>query len=311
MDFNNYKIILTEGAVIERIRREFSFPMDNSILNAELVFTKDGKDILNKIYKEYIHIAIKFDLPIIILTPTWKVNSDNCKESNRELNKTITECCSFLNTIRDNYPDYKKNIFIGGLVGCKNDAYNAKLALEKEEAYNFHKKHISILANQNIDFLIASTLPALSESIGIAQAMSETMLPYILSFVLNKEGNLLDSNSMELVISNIDNSSFRKPDNYMLNCIYPETLNTALLKISTENIRDRVLGIQANTSVLSPQELEGLSYLDTEEPAIFAKKIANIKNKYNLKIIGGCCGTNEKHIDEIAKLCTFNKSQLY
>lgn len=54
MNFNNYKTILIEGSIIERIRREFSFPMDNSILNAELVFTKDGKDILNKIYKESI-----------------------------------------------------------------------------------------------------------------------------------------------------------------------------------------------------------------------------------------------------------------
>ena len=53
------------------------------------------------------------------------------------------------------------------------------------------------LADAGVDFLLAATLPAVDEACGIALAMQTTGLPYIISFVINRRGRILDGLSLE------------------------------------------------------------------------------------------------------------------
>jgi S-methylmethionine-dependent homocysteine/selenocysteine methylase len=54
----------------------------------------------------------------------------------------------------------------------------------------------SLRRSGDVDFLLGATLPAVSEATGIAIAMAETNIPYIISFVINREGKILDGNSL-------------------------------------------------------------------------------------------------------------------
>lgn len=296
--------LITEGSIIERLKREFHYPLDELLSNALMIYDDEGEILLEKIYREYIDIAKSSNLPIMLLTPTWRANKERTIKANVDVKKINTDAFNFLNTIRKSYGDFSKMIFIGGLTGCKGDAYKPGEALNTEEAYLFHKEQMQILANAGVDFLFASTLPALSEAKGIAKAMSETKISYIISFVIRDDGSLLDATPLPEAIKMIDNSLSTPPTFYLTNCIHPDVLHSSFLNVKDEEniLQKRLFGIQANASSKRPEELDMLEELDADTPANWAKGMIDLNKKYNLKILGGCCGTDAKFISSIVEL---------
>ncbi len=136
-------------------------------------------------------------------------------------------------------------------MGCKGDAYSSKGTLSKKESYEFHSKQTEEFNDENIEFLFAGIMPEINEAIGMAQAMSETEYPYIISFMVRKDGCLIDGTPISEAIKIIDSEAARKPLCYMTNCVHPTNLLKAL---SCDNNRDRpelnrFKGIQANASI--------------------------------------------------------------
>lgn len=301
---NFFPHIITEGSVIERLKREFNYPLDKYLSNALMIYDDKGKIILEKIYREYIDIAKSADLPIMMLTPTWRANKERAINANADMEKINIDAFNFVNTIRKSYESFSEKIFIGGLTGCKGDAYKPEETLDENEAYLFHKEQMHVLANAGVDFLFASTLPALSEAKGIAKAMSETKISYIISFVIRDDGSLLDTTPLPEAIKIIDNSLSTPPTFYMTNCIHPDVLNSSFLNVKDEQniLQKRLFGIQANSSSKRPEELDELEVLDQDTPANWAKGMVDLNKKYNLKILGGCCGTDAEFISSVVEL---------
>jgi len=189
-------------------------------------------------------------------------------------------------------------------LSCKGDAYKPKEALDENEAYLFHKDQINALAIAGVDFLFASTMPAMSEVKGMAKAMSETDIPFIISFVIRDDGILLDGTALIDAIKIVDGFVITKPIFYMTNCIHPNVLSKSLSKIKEdENIlAKRLFGIQANASDKSPEELDTLDELHADSPQNWAKGMVDLNKKYNLKVLGGCCGTDARYISSIVDL---------
>ena len=55
-----------------------------------------------------------------------------------------------------------------------------------------------------------------------------------------------------------------------------------------------------NGSRLSPEELDGRAETDAESPESFARSSLTMAERFDLSIIGGCCGTDERHIRSLA-----------
>ncbi len=138
-----------------------------------------------------------------------------------------SDAVTFLKEIRETWENWSSNIFIARLVGCKNDSYKPHEGLSKKDAKTFHAWQINQLSGTGVDFLLGITLPALPEAQGITLAMSETRLPYIISFVINRESNILDGTSLERSFQDIDAACHRPPLGYMINCAHPSFLNAA------------------------------------------------------------------------------------
>ncbi len=299
-----YPHIITEGSVIERLKREYKYPLDDFLSNTIMIYEKDGKSLLEKIYREYLNIAKSSDLPIMLLTPTWRANKERTSKANVDMKLINNDAFAFVDNIRKSYGSFSEKIYIGGLTGCKGDAYKPEEALSVNEAYAFHKDQMQILADAGVDFLFASTLPALSEAIGIAKAMSETKKDYVISFVIRDNGKLLDGTFLTDAIRIIDDSVSTPPLFYLTNCIHPDVLHKSFLNLKDENdiLRKRLFGIQANSSNKSPEELDTLEELDADTPANWARGMVDLNKKYNLKILGGCCGTDARFISSIVDL---------
>jgi homocysteine S-methyltransferase len=301
---NSESLTLMEGALVERLRRDASVELDPSILNAGLVYSDEGRSALGRLYRQYLDIGRDHDLNMLTLTATWRANPERLKLAGFDESMDVnSDCVSFCRSIRDEYGEYARKVFIGGLMGCKGDAYKPEEALSAGEAAAFHLVQASSLADAGVDFLFAATLPALSESIGIAAALAGLSVPYVLSFVLMPTGHLLDGTSVNQAISVIDSSINPAPLFYMANCVHPRVFGNAMAADSRISPRtcERLIGLQANTSTRSPEELDGLEFLDSDDPDSFSEAMLELNRRFGTRILGGCCGTDDRHIRSIAR----------
>jgi len=291
------KLILIEAAIVERLRRSGHVALHPRLVNATLIYDESGRAELRKIYQSYIDIARNGNLPLLLCTPTWRANRERVIESGVDENINV-DAVKFMNELRRKQGSYTSKIIIGGLIGCKNDCYKPEEALSSIEAAEFHEWQITQLAKANLDFLIAETLPDLQEAIGIAKAMMKTNVPYIISFVINRNGDVLDGTPLVDAIRELDNSVGIEPLGYMVNCAYPEFLNAASQPIQ---LFDRLIGYQANASALDHAELDNCSELQMEDLATWGNEMLNLNKQYGVNILGGCCGTGVDHLKYLVR----------
>jgi S-methylmethionine-dependent homocysteine/selenocysteine methylase len=83
------------------------------------------------------------------------------------------------------------------------------------------------------------------------------------------------------------------PLGYFINCSYPSFLNPKTL---SEKVFERLIGIQANASSLSHAELDGSTELKSESVSEWGSLMVQLNRDFGLKVLGGCCGTNGKHL---------------
>lgn len=290
--------ILMEGALGERLKREYYLNFDNYVAMAKLIYNPNGRFSLRSLWQEYISIAIKYGLPFLATTPTRRANKERVEQAGYNP-AIIIDNVRFLRKIQQ---ESNLEMYVGGLMGCRGDAYTGKDTLSERDARIFHKWQADLFFTAEVDFLYAGIMPTLPEATGMAQAMSETGLPYIISFTIQKDGKLIDGTTIYKAISTIDNSVDEKPICYMTNCIHPSIVYEALSQPFNQNtlVKERFLGIQANTSPLSYAELDGALNLQCSDPTQFAEEMLKLRNISNIKIWGGCCGTDNRHMEQVA-----------
>jgi len=295
--------VLMEGAVVERVRRGAPFLFDPLLANAPLIYGDAGRALLRQIYSEYIDIGRMYALPLLSLAPTWRANPDRLAASafaGRDLNG---DAVRFLQEIRRGSGDFGAMVYIGGLMGCRGDAYKPQEALSRESARAFHAVQARALSDAGTDYLLASTMPEIHEALGIAEALASTGCPYLVSFIVRPSGCLLDGTPLDDAMSSIDDQVVPRPLGYLVNCVHSSTLESALSAPPGRRALDsgRLLGLQANTSFKSPEELEGSEELVGEDPEVFASGMCALRTRFGLRILGGCCGTDGGHIAALAR----------
>ena len=295
--------VLMEGAVVERVRRGAPALFDPLLANASLIYDEAGRALLREIYEEYIGIGRVHALPLLSLAPTWRANPDRLAASafaGRDLNG---DAVRFLQGIRQDSGDYVANVYVGGLMGCRGDAYKPQEALTREAALAFHVVQARALSAAGADYLMASTMPEIHEAVGMAEALASTRCPYLLSFIVRPSGHLLDGTPLDDAVMQVDEQASPAPLGYLVNCVHSSTLDAALCAPPGQRALDtgRLLGLQANTSARSPEELDGSEELDGEAPETFASGLCALRNRFGLQVLGGCCGTDAGHIAALAR----------
>ena len=295
-------VILGEGAVIERLRRMPGITLDEHVVNSALIYDERGRAALETICRQYLEIGRRYDLPLLLSTPTWRAGRERIAAAGlagRDLNG---DNFRFLDALRREYGDYSRNVFICGLLSCRGDAYKPEEALSAAESRDFHAWQARALAAAGVDLLLAATLPALSEAIGLARALAATGLPYMVSFVARPEGTLLDGTPLKDAVAAIDSLASPPPLAYLVNCTHASIFRRAVAhkENSSPLVRQRVIGLLANTAPLSPEELDNCAGLVEEAPEQFGADVAALHTEPGLRILGGCCGTDDRHIDSLA-----------
>lgn len=292
---DSHKKILIEGAIVEQLRYCTSCKLHPTLINAPLIYDIEGREILAALYQNYLEIALKANLPFLMCSPTWRTNFE--RVVNSALNKNINvDAIKFMKEIRNRYSHARNKIMVGGMMGCKGDAYQPAQGLSCSQARDFHSWQINEIAKATPDFIIAEALPCLEEAKGIALTLEKTSIPYIISFIINRESCLLDKTRLTDAIKNIDTITKINPIGYMVNCSYPSFL---CAEHQPKSLFHRLIGFLANASSLDHCALDQASEIKAESEKEWANAMLELNEKYKIKVLGGCCGTSPEYLRHI------------
>ncbi len=294
--------ILGEGAVIERLRRNPELELDPNLVNAAFIYQAEPRAALEAICRQYLEIGRAYGLPLLLSTPTWRASRERIAAAGYADADINGDNVRFLKGLCHNDPGYAEQVIICGLMSCRGNAYRPAEALAIEAARRFHAWQAERLAAARVDLLLAATLPALSEATGLALALAATGTPYLISFVIRPQGTLLDGTPLKEAIAAIDAVVTPRPLAYLINCTHASFARAALLNPvnASPTVRQRVIGLLANTAALSSEELDDSNVLVEESPELFGQTVAALHSDLGLKILGGCCGTDDRHIRALA-----------
>jgi homocysteine S-methyltransferase len=304
--------LLTDGALETRIHFEMGIPLDSDMDVARLLLDEGGKAALETIYRQYLEAGRRHDLPMQIGTPTFRASPERLRRAGltepEAVRRVNDEAVRLLRRLRQGCGAYANKVFIAGVIGPQGDAYLPAEALGTDEARAYHTPQARALAEAGVDLLFAPTFPALSEAAGVVGAMTDTGLPCVVSFVISARGTLLDGTPIHEAIARIDAAS--PPTFYTISCVHPSVCREALRQQGTGAalVQRRLLGIKANTSTRPPDELVRLGQLDTEEPERFVEELLAVGREFGFKVLGGCCGTDQRHIECLAARLTSERS---
>lgn len=301
MDFTealtSHSLILTECAISEQLRRQPEIELHPTLFNTPLLYQPYGREKMRAIYQQYRQTALQAHLPVLLCAPTWRVDQKRLAESEFS-SDIIGDAVDFIREIGTSSVDAKSPFFTGGLIGPKNDCYSPDQALSVEEGTMYHKFQVKLLEKSNVDVIVAQTIPAISEALGIAEAVSLCSdTPYLISFVINRHGLLLDATPIEEAMAIIDSQATRPPLGYMVNCVYPSFLHAE----EQPQLFKRLIGIQANSSSLDHEQLDGSRELQQDSLDDWGQRMIELNSRFGVKILGGCCGTDNSYLRYIVE----------
>lgn len=295
-------LVLTGGSMFERLRRDPSVTFDPNIGHAALIYDDAARSLVERVHAEYIGVARRHRLAMIVSASTWRASGERVKRSRYAGHDVNADNVRFTRELAQREAGADPPLFVAAALGPRGDAYAPDEALAPDEAARFHEAQVRAIAGAAPDLILAVTLPALSEARGIARLLEATGLPYVLSFVVRDGGTLLDGVPLSEALDRIDAERSRPPTAYMVNCVHPQVLDRCL-DAAGAGVAGRILGLRANTSTLRPEELDGSQTLITQPPDELAQHMLAARAKHGLKILGGCCGTTTEHLEAIAARC--------
>lgn len=295
-------LLLMEGALGERLKREFGLKAGGPAGYADIIYQPGGCEALAAVWGSYIGVARRHGLPFLATTPTRRLNCYSYQKAG--LTKAaIGDNMALLKQVQ---AEAGISMLAGGMMGCIGNAYTAEGCLPAREALAAHRWAAGLHQAAGADMIFAALIPTLDEALGIAGAISETPLPYLISFTIQRDGRLIDGTPITEAIDAVDTAAARKPVFFMTNCVHPQIVHEALSQPfnRTREVRERFRGLQANGSALSYAELDASPVLYGSPPEELAQGMLALRRDYGFSLFGGCCGTDASHLEAMATALT-------
>jgi homocysteine S-methyltransferase len=268
-----------------------------------LVEREDGRALLRAYFEPYLATAREHGHGFILDTPTWRANADwgeRLGYSAEALAAINRSSVGLLVALRDTHAGPRTPIVINGVIGPRGDGYRADAQMTAEEAQRYHGAQIEAFCGTEADMVSAITMTSPEEAIGIARAAQAHGIPAVISFTVESDGRLPSGDELGAAIQQVDDATDGSPAYYMVNCAHP--LHFESLLAADEPWRRRIRGIRANASTLSHAELDAATELDAGDPVDLGQRYRSLRERLGgLAVVGGCCGTDHRHI---AAICT-------
>jgi homocysteine S-methyltransferase len=239
----------------------------------------------------------------VLDTPTWRANPDwgaRLGYSPEQLDDANRQAVELVAALREGTT---ATILVSGCVGPRGDGYVANDLMSAEEAERYHGRQVEVFAWNRVDVVTALTMTYVEEAIGIVRAARTAGVPVVVSFTVETDGCLPSGQPLREAIEQVDADTERTPAYYMINCAHPTHFADVLEADGAW--RERIRGLRANASAKSHAELDEAEELDEGDPVELAAEYVALKPRLpNLTVVGGCCGTDHRHIEQLSRAWT-------
>ncbi|WP_407158290.1 homocysteine S-methyltransferase family protein [Bradyrhizobium sp. STM 3557] len=270
-----------------------------------LLDSVDGREHLKRCYESYLAIAQANRTGFVLDSPTWRANPDWGTKLGYDadaLKSINTRSIEYLNELRSSWERPNMPIVINGVIGPRGDGYKSG-NMDASEAEAYHAPQIAAFAEAGADMVTAFTLNGIDEAVGIVRAAKAAKsIPVAISFTVEIDGRLVKGETLREAIETVDRTTRYGPEYFMINCAHPSHFEGALN--AGEKWSERIQGVRANASTKSHHELDESETLDSGDPVDLGRRYADLRRSFpSLRILGGCCGTDHRHVAAICEAC--------
>jgi S-methylmethionine-dependent homocysteine/selenocysteine methylase len=262
----------------------------------------EGREALVRYFDSYAAIAVRDGVGIVLETATWRANPDWAARrgySLEQLDAANRDAVELLRETRQRHETADTPIVISGCIGPRGDGYQAGAQMTAEEAAAYHARQATVFAEADADLITAITMTYPAEAIGVTEAARAAGMPVVISFTVETDGTLPAGQSLAEAIDMVDRATGSYPIYYMINCAHPTHFAHTLE--GDQPWAARIRGIRANASKMSHAELDAAETLDAGDPDELAQDYRALRAELpHLTVLGGCCGTNHRHISAIS-----------
>lgn len=271
----------------------------------DLMRTVDGRETLRDYYRPYVEAAKSGGYGFVLDTPTWRASADwgaKLGYSREALAAVNRDSISLMVELREEYEATVAPMVVSGAIGPRGDGYVAGEIMSGATAEAYHAEQIAVFADSEADMVGAFTLTNVNEAIGIARAARAVGMPVAISFTLETDGRLPAGDHLGDAIAAVDRATDGWPAYYMINCAHPTHFATTLA--GGPSWVKRLRGLRANASKRSHAELNEALDLDAGDPHELGAQYRKLVERFpHITVVGGCCGTDDRHIACIGAAC--------
>jgi len=264
-----------------------------------------GVERLTQYFERYLAIARDAGAGFVLESPTWRSNPDwstKIGTSPEAFDSINRKAIALLAGIRDKWQHEVSPIVVSGCIGPRSDGYRPSEIMSEYGAEQYHSIQIAAFAQTDVDCLSAMTMTNVPEAIGIVRAARAVGVPVIVSFTLETDGRLPTGTPLREAIERVDDATAGTAAYYMINCVHPTHFAGVLDEGAAWTTRIR--GLRANASRCSHAELDAAPRLDEGDPVELGAQYRALLERFpHLTVLGGCCGTDHRHVREIAAAC--------
>jgi S-methylmethionine-dependent homocysteine/selenocysteine methylase len=259
-----------------------------------------GRAALRRYYEGFLAIAAEHGTGFTFDPPTWRASEKwgaalgyspaAIGDLNREAVAFAREVCE---RGAGDVP-----VAVTGMIGPEGDGYSPESLLSAAEAEEYHAKQVGVFAAEGVDMVSGMTMTYVEEAVGIVRAAGAAGLPVTVSFTVETDGRLPSGEPLREAVERLDAETGGAALFQMINCAHP-THFTAELEGDGAWL-GRIGGIRANASRRSHAELDEAEELDSGAPEELGAEYAALEPRLpDLRVVGGCCGTDQRHVASI------------
>lgn len=261
-----------------------------------------GRESVANYFRGFLALANKYNMGFVLDSQTWKAHlhwAEDLAATEQELHGANKDAIAFIAELRDEFSGNNKPIVLNGLIGPRGDAYAPEARLAASEAEEYHARQIGWLAETEVDMVTALTFTQSDEAIGVVRAAQSAGLPVVISFTVETDGRLPTGQPLNEAIAAVDEATEGAAAYFMVNCAHPDHFFDVLDDSAWSR---RIRGLRCNASRLSHEELDECEVLDDGDPVELANQYKALTTTMPwLNVFGGCCGSDLRHVDKIAR----------
>jgi S-methylmethionine-dependent homocysteine/selenocysteine methylase len=262
-----------------------------------------GRDELRAYFAPYLALAREHGVGFVVDTATWRANPDWARRlgySLDDLDAANRSAVALAEEIRAAGEARGTPIVVDGVIGPRGDGYDPGALMSSDEAERYHARQVATFAASPVDMITAVTMTNAEEAIGIARAARAHDLPAVISFTLETDGRLPDGQPLPDAIARVDAETSGSVAYFMINCAHPSHFADVVDEDGAW--RERIGGLRANASSKSHAELDEADELDEGDPDALGAEHRALRARLGaVAVLGGCCGTDCRHVEAIAR----------